>query len=183
MASDSLEKLLGLFNLAKKKDIERYCRDLIVSSEDLTKILLVGRVTGLGQYNYACHFDDIIPHHLHPKDAEHDALANNGVGPLTGDARKAMRKIGQIFKDRSLMAVHLFYTPSKKYWHMFYFDQRDYNARNNHWKLGPHIHYSQDSFINEPLDSIWARVVSQTPQFPPSIHIRYDYHHNRRMRP
>ena len=76
--------------------------------------------------------------------------------------------------------MHLFYSRSQKYWHMFYFDQRDYQATENHWKHGPHIHYSQDRFTIEPLQDVWRKATSQAPELPPAIYIRYDYHHNRR---
>jgi len=85
-----------------------------------------------------------------------------------------------MFKDRRLLAVHLFYARSQKHWHMFYFDQRDYSADNNHWLHGPHIHYSQSSFTRETLATVWRGVCQAKPEFPKSVHIRYDYHYNRR---
>lgn len=183
MADESLAKLLGLFNLSKKREVEHYCQDLVISSNDFASMLLAGRVAGLGPYRYACHFHEITPEHLHPKKEELSALGKNGVGPLQGAALKAMRKVNQIFRDRRLLAMHLFYTTSQKYWHLFYFDQRDYEDRKNHWRHGPHIHYSQDLFTKEPLPQVWASATAENPSFPPSIHVRYDHHHNRRPRP
>lgn len=57
---------------------------------------------------------------------------------------------------------------------------RDYSADENHWKHGPHIHYSRDSFTSEPLEEVWRKICQAAPEFPKSIHVRYDYHHNRR---
>lgn len=182
MARESLEKLLGLFNLSKKREVVRYCQNLIITSEDFAKVLLASRITGLGPYKYACYFADITPDHLHPRDEELAALGLNGVGPLRGSALKAVRKVDQIYRDRRLLSMHLFYVPSQKYWHLFYFDQRDYLNHKNHWKHGPHIHYSQDLFTRDPLLQIWERAISEKPIFPPSIHVRYDYHHNRGRR-
>lgn len=182
MPRESLEGLLGLFNLSKKREVERYCQSLVITSEDFANVLLAARIAGLGPYRYACHFHELTPEHLHPKQEELSALGSNGVGPLKGPALKAIRKMDQIFRDRRLLAMHLFYSPSQKYWHLFYFDQRDYEARGNHWKHGPHIHYSQDLFTREPLEQMWSRATSDKPSFPPSRHVRYDYHHNRRRR-
>lgn len=109
-----------------------------------------------------------------------EALGRNGVGPLFLRAQRTVRKIDQIFKDRRLLAAHLFYSSGHKYWHMFYFDQRDYRVQGNHWEHGPHIHYTQDCFTKDPLDVVWQRVRAEKPEFPRSIHIRYDYQHNRR---
>lgn len=180
MQRDSLEKLLLLFDIKKKREAERHCRSLHVTSEDLAGLILAGRLGRVGGYLYEPHFREISPAHLEPKNHELEALAKNGVGQLRGDALKAMRKIGQVFIDRSLLAVHLFYWPSHEYWHMFYFDQRDYTDRENHWKHGPHIHYSSDLFVSAPLATVWGRVTADEPTFPVSTHIRYDHQHNRK---
>lgn len=180
MAYESLEKLIGLFNLKKKREVERYCQKLVITSEDLSSLILAGRVGSFGPFKYACHFTECRPGHLEPKQSELAALASHGVGLAKGAALKAIRKMDQIFKERRLVSAHLFYERSQKYWHMFYFDQRDFTGTKNHWKHGPHIHYAQDMFTREPLARIWSRVVSERPEFPPSLHVRYDYHHNRR---
>jgi hypothetical protein len=176
-----LHRILQLFNIESKKEIKKYCRDLAIRSEDLFHIILVGRVSGLETYKYACHFSEYSPKHLNPTERDLAALSANGVGPLSRDARKTVTKISQIFQDRRMFSAHLFYTPSKKYWHLFYFDQRDVSEIGNHWKLGgPHIHYSRESFSKEPLDQVWRRVCATPPEPPSSVHVRYDYHHNRK---
>ena len=181
MTRPSLTRLLQLFNLERKRDVERYCSDLVITSEDLTDLLLAASVAGIPPYCYACHFHDLQPESLQPTEAQLMALGSNGVGPLSKQAAKAVKKVSQTFKDRRLLSLHLFYTLDQKYWHLFYFDQRDYSGIDNHWKHGPHIHYCHDSFTNEPLASIWARATADQPSLPPELHIRYDYHHNRKM--
>lgn len=178
---EGLETLLRLLNIESKNEAKKYCRDLVIRSEDLSHIILTGRVSGLHPYEYACHFDQIAPPHLTPTDQDFAALSANGVGPMSRAARKTATKIAQIFEDRRVFSAHLFYTPSGKYWHLFYFDQRDITIRGNHWKVGgPHIHYSRESFCREPLKDVWRNVCASPPQPPSSIHIKYDYHHNRR---
>ena len=180
MARESLERLIALFNLVGNREIRRYCRDLVVTSEDLADVILVGTIAGLGPYRYVNHFSEIRHESLEPNRTQLVALGRSGVGPAKGDALKAIHKMDQIFLQRRLLGVHLFYAPSRKYWHMFYFDQRDYEATKNHWKHGPHIHYSQDTFTREPLSTVWQQAAAVMPTLPPSVHIRYDYHHNRR---
>lgn len=179
-SSQSFEDLVALFNLSKKKEVEAHCRKLVIRSEEFADVLLAARVAGLGPYLYANHFVELAPSFLHPSSEELEALGGNGLGRLSGKALKAIRKVDQMFKDRRQLAVHLFYARSLKYWHMFYFDQRDYSAENNHWEHGPHLHYAHDSFTREPLSEVWRKVQEPTPVFPKSIHVRYDYHHNRR---
>ena len=174
-----LDELLNLFSKEGKRDVERYCRTLVIRSEALTTVLLAGNVAGLGNYAYANHFSDPMPDQVVPTPEENDALGRSGVGKLSGKGLKAARKIGQLFNVRRMVAVHLFYTPSHTHWHMFYFDQRDHAKRNNHWKHGPHVHYTQDTFTRDPLKEVWRKVHLPKPKFPNAVHIRYDYHHNR----
>jgi len=178
--SAGLERVLQLFNVAAKNDVKKYCRDLVIHSDDLTNMILAGRVSALRPYEYACHFSQIEPEHLNPTERNFAALAVNGVGPLSREARKTVTKVFQIFQDRRIFSAHLFYTPSNKFWHLFYFDQRDVTDINNHWKAGgPHIHYSRESFTSAPLAEVWRRICARPPNPPPSVHVRYDYHHNR----
>jgi hypothetical protein len=179
VARSDLEALLKLLNLPKKREVERYARELVITSEALTDLLFTGRIGGLGIYSYTCHHDEIRPDHLEPTQSELNALGSNGVGLLRGEARKFSSKIGQFFKERRLFSAHLFYSSSQKYWHLFYMDQRDYTNRSNHWKHGPHIHYTNECFTHKPLEDVWRKITHSPPELPPSIHIRYDYHHHR----
>ena len=180
MARPDLDALIELLNIKKKRDLIRYAKKLTITSEALCDLLLVGQVSALGNYSYANHHDEIRPEHLESTTAERYAFASNGVGPLSNLAAKHISKIDQLLKDRHLFFAHLFYSPTQKYWHLFYMDQRDYTNRDNHWIHGPHIHYSNERFTNEPLQLVWQKITSSPPSTPPKVHIRYDYHHNRR---
>ncbi len=175
----SIASLVDLLNIRKKGDAVRYTRDLVISSDALVGIILAAQVGSLGPYGYTSHAREISSPALEPSTAELNAFARAGVGKATGLALKAIRKLDQQFVERSLLVAHLFYSSSHHYWHLFYFGQRDYTARRNHWKHGPHLHYSQNAFTREPLPEIWAKVCAPSPVFPPSLHIRFDYHHNR----
>lgn len=183
MRRDSLERLIGLLNLRKKREIELYCRDLVIASEDFANIILAGQVRSLGPYNHVDYHREFVPEDLEPSQEEINAYGRNGVGPLSTDAERFARKIDQTFKTRALLSTHLFYSSCHRYWHLFYFNQRDFNARDNHWKHGPHIHYSQNSFTRESLEALWTDVRAEKPKFPKTVHVRYDYHHNRRKVP
>lgn len=176
---ESLEHLVSLLNTTGKQEARRYAKDLTIASEALVGIILAAQVDGLGPYAYASYDREISADTLNPTKEELIALGRMGVGKATGLALKAIRKINQQFKERSLLVAHIFYSRSHRHWHMFYFDQRDYTARRNHWKHGSHIHYSQDTFTREHLSDVWAKIQASKPQFPPSLHIRFDYHHNR----
>jgi hypothetical protein len=177
---ESLESLVPFLNTCGKREASRYAKDLTITSEALVGIILAAQAGGLGPYAYASYDREISADTLSPTNEELTALGRAGVGKAAGLALKAIRKIDQQFKERSLLVVHLFYSRSNRYWHMFYFDQRDYAARGNHWKHGPHIHYSQDTLTREPLLEVWAKIQAPKPRLPPELHIRFDYHHSRR---
>jgi len=65
-SDESLKSLLELLNLKTKSEINKYCRNLVVRSEDLSSLILTGRVAGLAPYHYACHFMEAAPKHLPP---------------------------------------------------------------------------------------------------------------------
>src|SRR5207244_2937617 len=126
---------------------------------------LAWRAGVFADYLYACHFDDRVPNHLNPKPDEIEAMGRARVGELEGKARRFMRKIGQTFLERRLFAAHLFYAPSKRYWHLFYFDQRDRADDRNHWRHGAHIHYTNDMFLHHDLDAMWGRITGGETNF------------------
>jgi len=171
---EGMLNIFGLFNSSTKKSAEKLARDLTITSKDLFHIIMAGKNGVLEPYRYACHFSQFTPQHLLPTEIDHARLSASRVGPHTPGSKKLFNKISGILKDRRIFAAHLFYTPSHEYWHLIYFTQRDTDPRNNHWKIGgPHIHYSRESFCNEPMSEIWRAVCSDPPKPPGSIHIRY----------
>lgn len=177
---ENTEKLLKLLRLNKKSEIDKYCRDLIITSEGFLSLILAGRRGAISPYLYECQFSEFVPEHLPPTEEELKALAKNRVGTLEGKAKKAASKVTQIFNDRRSFAAHLFYVPFAKYWNLFYFDQRDAAGEANHWKHGAHIHYSSDLVTQCPIQEMWNQVCLDRPKLPRSLHIRYDYRHNRK---
>ncbi len=78
-----------------------------------------------------------------------------------------------MFEVRRLFSAHLFYSPSHKYWQLFYFDQRDTARHNNHWKHGAHIHYSSDLLAGCPSSGTWNKIISGDTLGLKNLHIRY----------
>lgn len=95
-----LESLLQLFNIDKKRELVRYCRDLVIYSSDFVSLILAGQTGVLEPYLYANQFMDKVPEQLHPSDKERNAMGEATVGALEGKSRKFVRKVFQIFKDR-----------------------------------------------------------------------------------
>lgn len=171
--SKNLPALLELLNLVSKAEVKRHCRDLIVSSNDFAALILAGKIGELYPYVYTSHFLETVPQHLAPSESEQLAVSRTGVGKLPGDAKKFFTKINQIFLQRRMFAAHLLATSDQAYWHLFYFDQRDFSTEQNHWKEGPHIHYANDRFHRDSLESIMARVQTGDTAFLKAVHIPY----------
>lgn len=174
MADDeSLRALCDLLNLQKKREVERMCASMEITSEGFFHLLIAGRAGAVANLEYACHFTQYVPEHLEPTEEENQALGSTGVGPLEGKALKLVRKVSAIFNERRVFAAHLFYVPGHAAWHMFYFDQRDTQKRGNHWKHGPHIHYTSDLIVTAPLSGVWSAICQERPVVPKSLHLRY----------
>jgi hypothetical protein len=166
--------LLDLIKLPDKRAVEKFCRDAIVTMEELSDFIWAAKFGDLAPYQYACHFEQLVPEHLLPTDSDNGALAANGTGKMGPDAQKFVRKVGQLFKDRRVFSAHLLYEPTKTYWHLICFDQRDMDITSNHWKKGgSHVHYSRECYVNDNLDNVWARVCGRPPKPPSSEHIRF----------
>lgn len=165
------EGLVELLNISEKAALERHCKDLVVYSTDFVGLLLGARAGVLESYKYACHFDQRTPTHLLPTDEELGAMSQAKVGPAVGKAKKAITKMWQSLEERRVLAAHLIYTPCHRYWHLFYFDQRDRAEDSNHWVQGPHIHYSSNLYATGSALAIWEGVLAM--RFPKSLHLRY----------
>jgi hypothetical protein len=153
--------------------VERFCQNLTITSDGFANVILGAQLGRIPGYEYLSHFVELRPDDIKLTTSDLSALSSNGVGTLNKEAKKTVRKLNQAFLTRRLLSVHLFYTPSRMFWHLFYFDQRDYENPNSHWEHGPHIHYSRESFVNCPLEDVWSKVTQDKPSLPPALHIRY----------
>lgn len=141
MSESNLESLMKIFSFETKKDLERYCRDLTISSEDFFHLLLACESSG-EPFLHEISYRDKVPPHLVPSDSEIQALTNTPAGTfLSGDAAKAVGKRSQSFVERRYLVGHMFFRPDYTQWHFFCFDQRDLETTGNHWKGGSHVHF------------------------------------------
>jgi hypothetical protein len=169
----NLEGLLKIFTFSKKKDLERYCRGLVVNGCDFVSLILHCEQRGDPFIHQISH-RDIVPEHLLPSESEHKALSDNSPGLLTPEAAKAVSKMSQIFTERRYLVGHIFYTPSLSEWHFFCFDQRDLeDERPNHWKEGPHVHFINWLWPGQDAKSVWSNFVGENQRPGSVIHLRF----------
>jgi hypothetical protein len=168
-----IEGFLRLFTFEKKRDLEKYCREVVIYGSDFAAFILACESARL-PFCHQIYYRDYVPEHLHPTDNDLAALAANPVGLLQPGAQKTVRKISQIFQDRRQLVGHIFYVPGTSEWHFFQFDQRDLEAeRRNHWKEGAHIHFLNWLWPNYDAETVWANFTSGKVKLNDSLHVRY----------
>ena len=173
MNGPSLDGLKKLFSFEKKKDLERYCRDLTISSDEFVALVLACNSTGQPfLHEISCR--DKIPPHLVPTDPEIEALTSTPAGTfLSGDAAKAASKMSQSFVERRYLVGHMFFTPDYAQWHFFCFDQRDLETSDNHWKFGSHVHFVNWLWPGQNPKSILSDFVTEEERAGGAIHLRF----------
>jgi hypothetical protein len=173
MAEPSLDSLRRIFSFEIKKDLERYCRNLTVSSDDFFNLVLACELSGT-PFLHAISYRNKVPSHLVPKDSEIEALKNAPAGTiLSGEAAKAASKMSQSFEDRRYLVGHMFFSPDRSRWHFFCFDQRDLRLEGNHWEKGSHVHFVNWLWSKLNADSVWSNFVNTDDRPGAAIHLRF----------
>lgn len=115
------------------------------------------------------------PPHVIPSEAEILAVFNSRVGNRLGpDALKTIRKADALQRERRCVSAHMFENVDG--WHLFYLSYEDgfeLPWKVNHWKHGPHVHYSSNLFTQRSRDEIWAALDKRKFTIP-GEHIRFD---------
>jgi hypothetical protein len=173
LSEPSLEGLLKLFDFDKKRELQRYCRTTIVSMSRFADLIWACELSG-EPFLHQIFYRDIVPKHLNLSDADHRAIADNGLGLLGPAAAKAVQKIGQLFEERRYLVGHMFYNHDLSRWHFFCFDQRDLEERRpNHWKEGSHVHFMNWLWPNQDPKTLWKEFVAGNYKPGSSIHLRF----------
>lgn len=161
-----LEEMLAI---DKKLELKKYCKYITIISGDF--VLLIHNSKKINYKHYRKHHE-FVPNHLHPKRNELDAIANMKTGEtITGDGKKYLNKIKQVFIERRMISVHVFQNKTK--WHLFYFDQHDMDKHRNHWKYGPHIHFVNFLWPNLDVNNLWDLFDKTESSASGKLHIRY----------
>ncbi|MBL0089755.1 MAG: hypothetical protein IPP44_24980 [Ideonella sp.] len=174
VVDDPRELIIALLNAADKSSAEAICRRLVLTDEFLADLILAAQMGELAPYRYASHFEDYAPVDAQVESIDLAPIAASPVGPLSKSAQKSFKRIDHLFRARRMFSAHLLYAPSHSHWHLFYFDQRDRQLQDNHWKLGgPHIHYSRECYTSCSLIEVWRSLQASPPEAPGHTYIRY----------
>ena len=172
--------LVKILQITKKNDLVKYCKSLVIHGDDFANLITICEAfrIGLAHKIYTRQF---VPPHLHPTKEEAKALDTSEDPKLHGKGLKFIRNINQMFYERRFVVGHLFFTRELKYWHFFYFDQKDIDEYDNHWEYGPHIHLVNHLWPNYDAKTVWQTFTSDNPFIKGSLHIRFDDDRNKKL--
>ena len=172
--SQSMRDFLKLFTFTKKRELERYCRDLVIYQRDFVDFILTCEM-GQAPFLHLIHYGDYQPEDAQLTEDDLAALATNPVGPLEPAAQKTVCKMGHLFNVRRYLVGHIFYVPDLSEWHFFQFDQRDLeDTRRNHWKEGAHVHFINWLWPNHDAKTLWENFTSGKAKMNDSSHVRFN---------
>ncbi|WP_221792229.1 hypothetical protein [Aquisediminimonas sediminicola] len=167
--------LLTIFDIVDKAVLDQHCRSVVIHQSDLANLILACMTEAIPIRHFRFHKHH-HPEHLALTDSDFEAFTDNGVGPFSKKAQKLANKVDQTFEQRRLLNGHLF-TSVKNLdeWHLFYFDQRDTDPHDNHWKHGEHIHLM--NWVTHPRlsapDIVHKIEAEDRPKLNGKLHIRY----------
>lgn len=160
-----LAEILPIFSTRTKKDLVDFSKTIRVTDRALTMLILNHFLFGFEHVRASWEW---VPPHLEPD----EATINKIRGGTDKERLRHLRKITRIFDERRLFTGHLFWSNAE--WHLFFFDQRDREKTDNHWKFGPHVHFL--NFLVRPNTSVQEIVDelnTDRPKVKSAIHIRY----------
>lgn len=167
-------QLRALFDLAKKKEIEKYVNDKKMFGSDLADFIMNFEYFGIGFWHFPV-FRTFEPEHLSIEIKDLDCFQPSCRGDEEKEKRerKVYNRIKQVFRDRRVLATHFFPKLDSSEWNLIYFDQRDTSKYNSHWAEGSHIHFSSSKWHRNSAQEIWEMINKIKPVFPSSVHISF----------
>jgi hypothetical protein len=138
--------LKQVFETEKKSDLEKLARHTVVKQIDL--VAFIHNCKSLG-FRHEIKRKEFVPESVILGKKEFEALKQNGVGPMSKEAQKVVSKTQALFEQRKVNIGHLFFKENE--WHCLYFSYKDMSPRDNHWKHGPHMHYTNSRIMD------WSR--------------------------
>jgi len=157
------DKILGLFQMTKKADAEKYSRELVLLEYEL--FLLIHNCNQIS-FTHHSKFKQYIPEHLRVSETDRADMK-------TGTPKPFLKKISSGLLERRYIHVHLFECSSN--WHCFYFSHDDINPENtNHWKYGCHLHYVSHLWSNYKKQQIRKAFNKRSTDISGNFHIRFE---------
>lgn len=157
------ETILALINIKKKSGVAKYCKKIEISEYDL--FFLIFNCDQIN-FEYEPIYHDHVPPHW-------DLLEEDRENIIKGDTNSVTKKINTLFLQRRHIYVHMFRHENE--WHCFYFSDNDIETeKENHWKLGAHLHYINYLWTNYSYEEVWKKFDIRKTEIPGNIHIKFN---------
>ncbi len=154
-------KLKGLFQITKKDECTKFCRDLFLDEFDL--FLLIHNCNQIG-LSHKSKFIQFVPEHLELLAEDKEEIHKGNVQPIT-------KKMRGIYPQRKYLHAHLF--QNEDGWYCFYFTYKDIDETKNHWINGPHIHLLNNLFYHQGAEDLWNSLDQRKSKDPGRYHIKF----------
>ncbi len=156
------EKFVHLVSLAKKSEVQKFCKTLVVTEHDL--FLMIHNCAQIG-FRHRSRFPEFVPDHLEIHKDDEEKMADGDFHPIS-------KKMSAILKERRNIHVHLFDRGEE--WHCLYFSFEDIELdESNHWKKGCHIHYVSHLWPNFTKEQVWNKFNVRSTEIRGNIHISF----------
>lgn len=166
MNNNSLDNLIKIFNITKKKELDKHCKKITIVAEDFSDLVFACQGVGCTGYLHIPYFDEVIDE-CHKPTKKDLKLLSEGKPSIFID------KIGKLFKTRKYRIGHMFYRPTDNKWHFFRFSLKEIDEKNPGWCGGPHIHLINYLFSGQNCINIFEDFVNNR-KLPKGFHIRWE---------
>ena len=163
------DHLRTLLSISTKRELKRFSRDVVVTRREFS--VLVFNANALG-YVHNLQYHEFRPADAHLSKSDFDALHEPPGEQRTRNLRRFLGRVNRLFHQRRLFTAHIFINSER--WHVFYFDQRDLQLSDNHWRHGSHIHFVNFLWPNYNPADIWTVLKRAETDINGALHIRYD---------
>lgn len=171
--SKNREGLLNIFQCDNKNDLKKHCKSLTIYMDDFVDLIDLCESVNIG-LKHRIYQRDIIPPELVLEKNGIENVVNKSSSEENNRAKKLSKNEFQFFRVRRYLVAHVFYLPpGTKYWHFFYFDQRDIVENKNHWQYGSHIHFINYLWPEYTAKGIWQQFMTDKPKIKSALHIRW----------
>lgn len=173
MGADTIiDGILRIATAHKKSALERLCKETAIAESQFSEFIRACEVGAL-PWIHEIRYRDFIPSDLRLTPEDGRNMPNLSAGPPNKDGAKALKRVHQLLRVRRYLVGHIFYHPLYNNWQLFYFDNRDLNADNNHSKHGPHVHLINHLWPQYTCVSAWAQFTNGNPKMNSALHVRF----------
>lgn len=159
-----------IINCGSKAELKRLCKNATVTMSDIVDFVICCEA-GITRLNHTMYYFDYVPPDLEVRDEDFAILDSSNDVRKTKESKKAFRRLFKDHAQRKYCVGHMFFSKELKQpfkeWHFIFFDLKELDDKNNHWKMGPHVHITNYLWPNYHCQHIWNSFVAQR-QFPES---------------